>query len=823
MPLAKRYDPASAEPERQARWEESGAYQYDRASAAPRFAIDTPPPTVSGHLHLGHVYSYSHTDFLARFARMCGHNVFYPMGFDDNGLPTERLVEKTRGVHAPEIGRAAFIQQCLEVSEEAERDYRALWSRLGLSIDWRYTYRTIDERSRRTAQWSFIDLYRKGLAYRQEAPAIWCPECQTAIAQAELNDLERETTFYTLAFTLEDGATLPIATTRPELLPACVAIFVHPDDARYQKLIGQSATTPLFGERVPILADERADPAKGSGAVMCCTFGDATDVEWWREYDLPLKVIIGRDGRLTEAAGAYAGMTTSEARSAIVQSLEQAGKLLERRTTAQSVRVHERCDTPVEYVVATQWFVRALDFKAPLLEAGERITWRPAHMGTRYREWVENLRWDWCISRQRYFGVPFPVWYCDSCRATILANEDELPLDPTERQPTTPCECGGTSFTPERDVMDTWATSSLSPQIVGQYFDDQALYQQVFPFTLRPQAHEIIRTWAFYTILQSYHHFGALPWSNVAISGWGLAGEGMGKISKSRGGGSDAPMAPLEMIEKYSADAVRYWAASTGFGKDSIISEEKIATGAKLVTKLWNVAKFAERFLQGDLPRTAPENLLPTDRWLLSRAQRLITRVTALFEAYDYAAAKSEIEAFFWRDLADNYLELAKGRLYEASGPAREAARYTLGVVLLDTIKLFAPFLPHVTDEIYTGLFAAREGSVTTHRASWPMSDEALLDEEAEETGEVIVEIATAVRRHKSEANLSLGAELPKLALTTNSKSLAEALRASEADLRSVTRAHEVIVAHTVDALESPLPSGRVSLALSEGKDVGVH
>ncbi|HEX3272396.1 MAG TPA: class I tRNA ligase family protein, partial [Ktedonobacterales bacterium] len=551
-----------------------------------------------------------------------------------------------------------------------------------------------------------------------------------------------------------------------------------------------------------------------------CTFGDATDVEWWREYDLPLKVIIGRDGRLTEAAGAYAGMTTSEARAAIVKSLEQAKKLLEQRTTSQSVRVHERCDTPVEYVVATQWFVRALDFKASLLEAGERITWRPAHMGTRYREWVENLRWDWCISRQRYFGVPFPVWYCDSCGATILASEDELPLDPTERQLSAPCACGGTSFTPEHDVMDTWATSSLSPQIVGQYFDDQALYQQVFPFTLRPQAHEIIRTWAFYTILQSHHHFGALPWSNVAISGWGLAGEGMGKISKSRGGG---PMAPLEMIERYSADAVRYWAASTGFGKDSVISEEKIATGAKLVTKLWNVAKFAERFLQGDLSTTAPDTLPPTDRWLLSRAQRLIARVTALFEAYDYAAAKSEIEAFFWRDLADNYLELAKARLYEATGPAHEAARYTLGTVLLDTIKLFAPFLPHVTDEIYVGLFATSDGHRTIHRAAWPAPDETLIDEESEEAGEVIVEIATAMRRHKSEANLSLGAELPGLTLTTDSESLAEALRASEADLRSVTRAREVIVTHTTDALESPLPSGRVSLALAEGEDVGVH
>jgi valyl-tRNA synthetase len=817
MPLPKRYDPTAAEPARQARWQEAGAYHFDRASAAPRFAIDTPPPTVSGHLHLGHVYSFSHTDFLARFARMRGHNVFYPMGYDDNGLPTERLVEKTRGVRATEIGRAAFIQQCLAVSEEAERDYRALWSRLGLSIDWRYSYRTIDERSRKTAQWSFLDLYRKGLAYRQEAPAIWCPECQTAIAQAELNDLDRETTFYTLAFTLENGATLPSATTRPELLPACVAIFVHPDDTRYQGLIGQQATTPLFGEQVPILADRRADPAKGSGAVMCCTFGDATDVDWWREYNLPLRVIIGRDGRLTSAAGVYAGMTTSEARATIVAALDQAGLLLERRDSAQSVRVHERCDTPVEYIVATQWFVRVLEFKGPLLAAGERVRWYPAHMGARYREWVENLRWDWCISRQRYFGVPFPVWYCASCGAVVLAGEAELPLDPSERQPSTPCVCGGTSFTPERDVMDTWATSSLSPQIVGRFLDDPALYERVFPFTLRPQAHEIIRTWAFYTIVKSYHHFGALPWSDVTISGWGLAGEGMGKISKSRGGGADAPIAPLAMIEKYSADAVRYWAASTGFGKDSIISEEKIATGAKLVTKLLNVAKFAERFLEGETLTAPPNGLLPTDRWLLSCAQRLIERVTALFEAYDYAAAKSEIEAFFWRDLADNYLELAKGRLYEWSGPAHEAARYTLGAVLLDTIKLFAPFLPHVTDEIYAGLFAARDVGATIHRAAWPVADATLLDGAAEETGEIIIEIATTVRRYKSEANLSLGAEMPRLTLATESATLAGQLRATEADLRSVTRARVVIITHTADTLESPLPSGRASLTLSEG------
>ncbi|HEV2457220.1 MAG TPA: valine--tRNA ligase, partial [Ktedonobacterales bacterium] len=507
MSLPKHYDPQTIEPQMQALWRERGIYDFAADGERPVYAIDTPPPTVSGNLHLGHVYSYSHTDFLARFWRMNGYDVFYPMGFDDNGLPTEKLVEKWRGITAPQVGRAEFIRQCLEVSEQAEQDYRALWQRLGLSIDWRYTYRTIDEQARRTSQWSFIDLYRKGLAYRQDAPAIWCPECQTAIAQAELTDIERTSTFYTLAFTLADGSTLPIATTRPELLPACVAVFVHPDDTRYAGLIGQQVTTPL-GDKVPLLADAKADPAKGTGAVMCCTFGDTTDIEWWREYKLPLKIIIGRDGRLTEAAGPYAGLTPGEARRRIVADLEARGLVLGREQITQTVRAHERDDVPVEYIVTPQWFVRALDYKAELIAAGERIAWHPEHMGARYREWVENLKWDWGVSRQRYFGVPFPLWYCVACGEVLLADEDALPVDPTETAPGRACICGSTSFTPERDVMDTWATSSMSPQIVGRFLSEPALYARVFPFVLRPQAHEIIRTWAFYTILKSLHHFG---------------------------------------------------------------------------------------------------------------------------------------------------------------------------------------------------------------------------------------------------------------------------------------------------------------------------
>jgi valyl-tRNA synthetase len=789
MSLSKHYDPRSAEPALRDFWQREGIYHFQSEDERPVYSIDTPPPTVSGNLHLGHTYSYSHPDFMARFWRMNGYNVFYPMGYDDNGLPTERLVEKRLGITAQQVGRAVFIEKCLEVSEEAEKDYQELWQRLGLSIDWRYSYRSIDEWSRKTAQWSFLDLYKKGLAYRREAPTIWCSECRTAIAQAELNDLERESEFVTLAFTLENGTTLPIATTRPELLPACVAVFVHPEDQRYAGLIGSQVRVPLLNFTVPLLADSKADPKKGTGAVMCCTFGDVTDVEWWYTHKLPLKIIIGRDGRMTEAAGDLAGLDTKQARKRIVAELKERGLVLKREPVAQSVRVHERCDTPVEYLVTWQWFIRVLNFKPQFLAAGEQIEWQPAHMRTRYSEWVENLGWDWCISRQRYFGVPFPLWYCRQCHKPVLADESQLPIDPTVQLPARPCQCGSSDFVPEEDVMDTWATSSLTPQIVGRWLAEPELYEHVSPFSLRPQAHEIIRTWAFYTIVKSFHHFHKLPWKNVAISGWGLAGAGGEKISKSRGGG---PMAPMEMIERYSADAVRYWAASTGFGKDSLISEEKIKNGARLSTKLWNVARFSERFLVGYSPIMENLKFTPTDLWLLARLAKLIQRVTALFRAYEYATAKSEAESFFWHDLADNYLEMCKERLYGENNPLQEGARYTLYHALLSILKIFAPFMPYVTEEIYRGLFAENEGHASIHLTRWPEAEAAWSSAEAEAAGDILIEVATAVRRYKSEASLSLGAKLGCLLISTQGKELATMLDAARLDILGVTRAREL-------------------------------
>jgi valyl-tRNA synthetase len=804
MALPKRYIPGEVEPRLLDFWLGQGVYHFNPARGVKVYSIDTPPPTVSGHLHLGHIYSYTHADLFARFWRMRGLAVFYPMGYDDNGLPTERLVERQTGFRAIEVGRKIFVEKCLELSQNAEDEYRLLWQRLGLSIDWRFTYRTIDQCSWKTSQQSFLDLYHKGLIYHQKAPTLWCPECQTAIAQADVDDLERTGDFYTLEFHLQNGKTLPIATTRPELLPACVAIFVHPQDGRFKGLVGQRATVPIFGQSVPVLEDSLAEPEKGSGAVMCCTFGDATDKEWWYTHRLPLVEVIGRDSRLTAAAGDFAGLGVADARRQIVAALNAQQLLLAQMPTSQVVPVHDRCETPIEYIMSHQWFIRLLEFKQELLEAGEKVRWHPQHMQARYRTWVENLAWDWCISRQRYFGICFPVWYCQNCGQAILASENQLPVDPTETQPSQPCTCGSTKFLPEEDVLDTWATSSMSPQIVGKWLcadPGENLYQQVFPFSLRPQGHEIIRTWAFYTIAKSYFHFGQIPWSDVALSGWGIAGEGMGKISKSRGGG---PIAPLEMIERYSADAVRYWATSTSLGKDAVINEEKIKIGAKLINKLYNVSLFAERFLEGYRPpqeaaAIAHLPFTPADRWILSRSQRLINHVTALMEAYDYAAAKSEIEVFFWSALADNYLEMGKQRLYTPQHPAYSAARYALYRVLENTIKLFAPFLPYVSEMIYQGLFRAIEPItenpvLSVHNSTWPIEDPILEDDQAEADGEILVVIAVAARRYKSERNLPLNTELPKLLLSTSQTRLAPLLESAVSDLSSITRAREITI-----------------------------
>ena len=788
--LPNRYDFRTAEAQLAQEWAASGAYAFDPEGAGPAFTIDTPPPTVSGQLHIGHCYSYTQADVIARYRRMRGDRVFYPMGFDDNGLPTERFAEKTLGKRAREMGREAFITACLDLTKRTEDRFEALWRRLGLSIDWRFRYSTIAPEARRASQWSFILLHRAGLAYAQQAPALWCPECQTAIAQAEVDDTPLPTQFTTLAFRLPDGTALPIATTRPELLPACVAVFVHPSDPRYRHLGGQTARTPLFDLDVPILADEAADPEKGSGAVMCCTFGDSTDVRWWRTHQLPLRPVIGRDGHLTALAGPYGGLSTTQARARILADLAEGGHIPAQEAIEHTIGTHERCGTPVEYLDTRQWFIRVLDQKERLIAAGREIAWRPDYMHVRYTQWVEQLQWDWCISRQRYFGVPFPAWTCRACGATMLAELEQLPVDPQTTRPAHNCACGGADFDPEPDVMDTWATSSCTPFIIGRWPDDLAWFGRHFPQSLHPQAHDIIRTWAFYTIVKSLYHTGIVPWRTIMISGHGLSAERR-KISKSK---EHDEMGPMELIERESADALRYWATSGRTGADSPLNLDTIATGRRLITKLWNAGRFADARLADFEPSNPAPALLPADRWLLARLARTITQATAALDAYEYAAARMEIERFFWSDLCDNYLELAKVRLYGAQVDERHAAQWTLYHALPAVLKLLAPYLPYITETLYQGMYREREAAASLHTSAWPQAPDAWHDTESEAFGAILLEIVAQVRRHKAERGLSVGAELAALRVSAPAAQLA-ALRAARTDLRSATRARRITLA----------------------------
>ena len=804
--LPQKYDFRTVEPNLQAAWDELGVYHFD-PSAGDAYLVDTPPPTVSGRIHVGHVFSYTHADIMIRYHRMRGRNVFYPFGFDDNGLPTEVFTENNRGVRARDIGRRAFIEACLGLSHEVEAQFERFWKRLGLSVDWRLRYSTIDERSRRVSQAAFLHLHQSGAAYRQEAPTLWCTTCRTGVAQAEIDDKAGvPAQFTTIPFVLDNGGELQIATTRPELLAACVAVFVNPDDDRYRHFVGQFATTPIFGVRVPILADIHADKEKGTGAVMCCTFGDVTDVGWWRDHDLPLKVAVTADGRMSPIAGAYEGRTVREARNQILQDLQTTGLVRAQRTIEHVVGVHERCGTEIEYLLAGQWFIRLLDRKSDWIDAGRRMKWHPEHMRTRYETWIEGLNWDWNITRQRYYGVAFPIWYCRSCGHVVTATSEMLPVDPQDTAPPAPAcpSCGASGdgwYTPDPDVMDTWATSSLTPQICATLAEpfgvSAANFESRFrPMSLRPNAHDIIRTWDFYTIVRSIYLTGDIPWTDVLISGHALDPSGK-KISKSKLKAAEDPTA---MLEQFSADAVRYWTSSVRTGGDTSLSEEVFRQGSKLVTKLWNAVRFGSGFLQGYVPpATIPiESVNPTDQWLLARLSETVRRATDAFNAYEFAAARIEVEKFFWTDLCDNYLELVKARLYEGEAPG---AQYTLYQALLAVTKLFAPFIPHVTDAVYSGAFAATDGHVSVHIASWPDRswETVLTDPDAAlRIGDAILSVTDTVRRWKSDRALSVAAPLGRVTITA-SPSVCTALNLATKDLIGVTRATSLAIVAGID------------------------
>ncbi len=773
MKLPKKYKPAEAEPRWQSHWEESGIYRFDRFPDRPVYSIDTPPPTVSGKIHVGHVFSYVQAEVVARYWRMKGHNVYYPFGFDDNGLPSERLVEKEKGVKATEVGRETFVKMCLELTKHYEVDFIAFWKSLGLSVDWQEDYSTIDPRSQRISQRSFIDLYRKGRIYRKEAPTLWCPECHTAIAQAEIEDAEHDSVFYDVAFSL-GGEDLVISTTRPELLPACVGMFAHPDDARYKKLIGKNATVPIFGHEVPIMRDEKADPEKGTGLVMCCTFGDTTDIAWWQEHGLDTRIVFDDEGRMNELAPGYEGLSLKKARAKIVADLEESGRLRGQRPISHVVNVHERCGTGIEFSVAAQWFIRVLDIKDEILEAGSKVQWCPGFMAVRFRNWVENLAWDWCISRQRYYGVPFPLWVCNACGEVVLADESKLPVDPTVTDPPVDVcpECGG-ELEPERDIMDTWMTSSCTPFINLRWGEDDSRVERFkkegldggpeYLMDLRPQAHDIIRTWAFYTVVKGVLNEGKIPWRTAMISGHTLHPD-RAKISKSKGA---TGAAPSDVVAERSADVVRYWASFTRLGTDTVLAEEPLDAGHRLVVKLWNASKFAIMRLE-DHDASAPRTLGVADRWLLAELSQAVAKATKSFEVCDYHGALEAAERFFWHDLCDNYIEIAKKRLYGDVGyddAERRGAQHALYSALRAALKLFAPIMPHITEEIHSLFFAEREDVESIHVSAWPVPEAEWDDADALEAGRIALAVIEGMRKVKSINKVSVAAPVGTLSV----------------------------------------------------------
>jgi len=755
----ERYDPKVEELKWLKHWEKEGTYKFNPEAKGEIYSIDTPPPTVSGKMHIGHAFSYTQQDIIARYKRLRGFNVFYPFGTDDNGLPTERLVEKLKGVKGAKMERQEFIKLCLATLKEILPDFVGDWKRIGMSCDFNLCYSTIDDNCRRISQWSFLDLQKKGRVYRKNAPALWCPLCGTAISQVECQDAEKSSTFNDIVFKVE-GKEVIIATTRPELLPACVAVFAHPNDDRYKKLIGKKATTPLFNAEVPILADERVDPTKGTGIVMCCTFGDQTDIAWYLAYNLPLKSAIGPTGLMTEIAGKYQGTKVHEARKTIIADLKSAGLLRKEQPIKHAVKVHERCQTEIEIIQSKQWFIRYLDLREKLFDWGAELKWHPDFMKHRYDNWVRGLQWDWLISRQRFFGVAFPVWYCKICDEPIFAEEKQLPTDPLKDKPSVKqCpKCKGTEFVPEKDVLDTWATSSMTPQLAIELVPEK-YRAKLFPMSLRPQAHEIISFWLFNTLVKSQLHHGKNPWKDVVLSGYVTDPLGE-KMSKSKGNVVD----PHTILSKFSADAMRYWAGGSKLGEDIAYQEKELVSGDKFVTKLWNAAKFNSMNLKDyDFKGKVTEVL---DHWILTRLAMTIEEATKWFDEYEYSQAKRTIEQFFWHDFCDNYLELIKIRIYEPKSPQqKQSAQAALYTCLAAIVRLMSPFTPFITEEVYHQFLKQHEKFDSIHLSEWPEAPKK--DKAAEEAGSVAVLVLTAVRKKKSEAKLSMKAPVKRLIIDT--------------------------------------------------------
>lgn len=855
-PFPSSYEATQTEQRWQQVWEQEGVYRWEpTANREDSYVIDTPPPTASGSLHVGHIFSYTQTDILGRFKRMSGKQVFYPIGWDDNGLPTERRVQNFFRIGCnPQlpfdpslkfdpsqpagdgplkpVSRRNFVDACSALTIEDEKSYKQLFKRQGISFDWRFEYATIDAHCRRISQLSFLDLIKKKFAYQRYAPTMWDVDFRSAVAQAEIEDREIDGLFYSVRFDVEGGGDFTIATTRPELLPACIAVVAHPEDERYRHLFGKKAITPLFRAPVPIIASEVAEKDKGTGIMMICTFGDLTDVQIWSQHKLPLRQIIGFDGRIaeatfspsgdftsldpTQAQNAYAplkGTKVEECRRLVVQQLKDAGRIVnEPEKTRHSVKFYEKGTKPLEIIPSRQWFVKLLEFKEQLVEQGRKIVWHPNHMRMRYEHWVNGLNQDWCVSRQRFFGVPFPVWYPLQANGAvdwdnpIFAPAESLPVDPASDVPAGYTEAqrgqpGG--FMADPDVMDTWATSSMTPQIQSHWMQDGERHRRLFPMDVRPQAHEIIRTWAFYTIVKAWMHEGQVPWHHAAISGF-IMDSDRKKMSKSKGN----VIVPLALIEEHSADAIRYWAARGRLGIDTIFDTSIFKIGKKLVLKLFNATRFIDMHCKTHGLRTQTFTLKDAtsdiDVAFMHSLKADVLECGRQFEGYEHSLALQTAEHAFW-SFCDNFLEIVKSRIDNestSSEASRRSGLATASVAIRAFLRLFAPVLPHVTEELWSRCFAMEsDAHWSIHRSKWPQAAEF---NELPHGGDdlayrLAVEILGVVRKHKAQANRGPHTPVSQLSITCTD-SLHEVLKRILPELADAIVIHPTCIKIRPDA-----------------------
>lgn len=799
--MSNKYDTKLNEAAMQAYRADHQTYAFDvNDHSKPVYSIDTPPPTVSGKLHIWHIASYTQAEVVARYKRMTGYNVFYPAGYDDNGIPTEQLVEKDTGIDMKQTARQDFIEICKKVNGQYRELYKSLWQSLGFSTDWNRTYYTSSAEVQAISQGQFIKLLQQGKIVKKEFPALRCTKNQTTIAVAETEEEEQDQFFNDIKFTIEGGGEIIIATTRPELMPACVALFVHPEDPKYTHLIGKTIITP-FGTKVPLMADEKVKMDKGTGAVMCCSYGDETDTYWINTYKLTPKVIVSRYGKIENSGvSELDGLKIKEAREAIIPLLEAKGVVVKRTPIRQGIMMSERWKVPVEIIPIDQWFVNILDIREQIKDANNKMNWHPEHMKKRSDNWIDGLSRDWNISRNRKFGIPIPVWYSKKTGEMILPTAEELPVDPTSQLPKNlPAWHTADDVFGDELVLDTWFTSGVSPIINEKLLQASWWKGSLRPMSLRPQAHDIIRTWLLYTTIHSFYDMGVAPFADVMISGHVLAGKGE-KISKSKG---NAKVEPVALVDQFGADAVRYWASSWQLGKDIVFDELELKNGQKLVTKLWNAFQFVKMQLGDDQLWTINyESLYPTDQRILSRMFEVVEKMRKHLDHYEFGLAKIVFEEFFWTEFCDNYLEMVKVRLYkpelfENGEEKKKSAQYALYHVFSIIIRLLAPYLPHVTEAIYLDYFKKFEGHSSLHQQEYPLSSSFVYGVSVVP----VFELVSQVRGYKTSNQLSLGADVQKLIISWPKEYL-DTIKLFEDDVRGVTKAGSIEYREGKEALD---------------------